>query len=78
MYTNSISKLFEKILAQSNNSASIYKGISDAVSSQSQEVSVEIEDPENPESSVVIKVPSFGYLLSAIERIDNTLKTLHF
>jgi len=76
MYTNSISKLFEKILAQSNNSASIYKGISDAVSSQSQEVSVEVEDPENPESSVIIKVPSFGYLLSAIERIDNTLKTL--
>jgi hypothetical protein len=76
MNSNSITELFQKILAQSNNALRIYKGMSDAVSSKDQEVSIEIEDPDNPDSTLTIKVPSFGYLLSAVDRLDTTMKTL--
>ena len=73
---NSFAELITKITAQSNNALKIYKGISDAVSTSNQEVSIEIENPDNPDDTTVIKVPSFGYLVSAINRIDATLKTL--
>jgi len=72
--SNSFSDVLNRMLAQSNNALSIYKGISNAVSGTSESVTITITDEAGEEQT--IQVPSFGYLSNAISRLENTVSTL--
>ena len=74
--SNSLSYFLEQALILEKNSLETVSKMSDAVTSQKDTVTVTLTDPNNPAKTITYSIPSFGYLKSEIERLDNTLKSL--
>ena len=74
--SNSLSYFLEQALIVEKNSIETVSKVSDAVTSQKDTVTVTLTDPSDPSKTTTYSIPSFGYLKSEIERLDNTLKTL--
>ena len=74
--SNSLSYFLEQALIIEKNSIETVSKVSDAVTSQKETVTITLTDPNNPSKTTTYSIPSFGYLKSEIERLDNTLKTL--
>jgi hypothetical protein len=66
----------EQALIIEKNSIETVSKVSDAVTSQKDTVTITLTDPNDPSKTTTYSIPSFGYLKSEIERLDNTLKTL--
>ena len=73
---NSLSYFLEQALIIEKNSIETVAKVSDAVTSQKDTVTITLTDPNDPSKTTTYSIPSFGYLKSEIERLDNTLKTL--
>ena len=74
--SNSLSYFLEQALLLERNSLETVSKVSDAVTSQKDTVTITLTDPSDPSKTTTYSIPSFGYLKSEIERLDNTLKTL--
>lgn len=74
--SNSLSYFLEQALIIEKNSIETVAKVSDAVTSQKDTVTITLTDPNDPSKTTTYSIPSFGYLKSEIERLDNTLKTL--
>ena len=74
--SNSLSYFLEQALILEKNSLETVSKVSDAVTSQKDTVTLTLTDPNNSSKSITYSIPSFGYLKSEIERLDNTLKTI--
>ena len=73
---NSLSYFLEQALIIEKNSIETVSKVSDAVTSQKDTVTITLTDPNDSTKTTTYSIPSFGYLKSEIERLDNTLKTL--
>ena len=73
---NSLSYFLEQALILERNSLETVSKVSDAVTSQKDTVTITLTDPNNPLKTITYSIPSFGYLKSEIERLDNNIKTL--
>ena len=74
--SNSLSYFLEQALIIEKNSLETVSKVSDAVTSQKDTVTITLTDPSDSSKTTTYSIPSFGYLKSEIERLDNTLKTL--
>lgn len=74
--SNSLSYFLDQALILEKNSLETVSKISDAVTSQKDTVTLTLTDPNNPSNTIKYSIPSFGYLKSEIERLDNSIKTL--
>lgn len=74
MTNNSISTLLSQLQTSVNNSINSFATINSAVTSNNSNIVLTIENEDGTKSSY--NVPSFGYLKSSIDRINNTLDTL--
>ena len=74
--SNSLSYFLEQALIMEKNSLETVSKVSDAVTSQKDTVTITLTDPNDPSKTITYSIPSFGYLKSEIERLDNTLKTI--
>ena len=74
--SNSLSYFLEQALILEKNSLETVAKMSDAVTSQKDTVTITLTDPNNPKKTITYSIPSFGYLKSEIERLDNSIKTL--
>ena len=74
--SNSLSYFLEQALILEKNSLETVSKVSDAVTSQKDTVTLTLTDPNNPSESITYSIPSFGFLKSEIERLDNSIKTL--
>ena len=75
--SNSLSYFLEQALILEKNSLETVSKISDAVTSQKDTVTLTLTDPNNPSNTIKYSIPSFGFLKSEIERLDNSIKTLY-
>ena len=74
--SNSLSYFLEQALIIEKNSIETVSKVSDAVTSQKDTVTITLTDPNDSSKTTTYSIPSFGYLKSEIERLDNTIKTL--
>ena len=74
--SNSLSYFLEQALILEKNSLETVAKVSDAVTSQKDTVTITLTDPNDPTKTITYSIPSFGYLKSEIERLDNSIKTL--
>ena len=74
--SNSLSYFLEQALILEKNSLETVSKVSDAVTSQKDTVTITLTDPKDPSKTITYSIPSFGYLKSEIERLDNSIKTL--
>ena len=74
--SNSLSYFLEQALIIEKNSIETVAKVSDAVTSQKDTVTITLTDPNDSSKTTTYSIPSFGYLKSEIERLDNTLKTI--
>ena len=73
---NSLSYFLEQALILEKNSFETVSKVSDAVTSQKDTVTLTLTDPNDSSKSITYSIPSFGYLKSEIERLDNSIQTL--
>jgi hypothetical protein len=71
---NSISSLLAQFLRLQKNSMEIINKLSNATTSNQDTVSVEFLDDNNQTSTV--SIPSWGYILNEIKRLDSNIKAL--
>ena len=74
--SNSLSYFLEQALVLEKNSLETVSKVSDAVTSQKDTVTLTLTDPSDTTKTITYSIPSFGYLKSEIERLDNTIKTI--
>ena len=74
--SNSLSYFLEQALILEKNSLETVSKVSDAVTSQKDTVTITLTDPNDTKNTITYSIPSFGYLKSEIERLDNSIKTL--
>jgi|GEM_PF-721141 len=71
---NSISTILPQLLRLYNNNVTAYEKITEAVTSSQQTVTIDLTDGTGYTKK--LQVPSFGYLKSEIDRLDQNIKTL--
>jgi hypothetical protein len=71
---NSISSLLAQFLRLQKNSLEIINKLSNATTSKQDTVNVEFLDDNNVTS--IIPIPSWGYIINEIKRLDSNIKTL--
>ena len=74
--SNSLSYFLEQALILEKNSLETVAKVSDAVTSQKDTVTITLTDPNDNKKTITYSIPSFGYLKSEIERLDNSIKTI--
>lgn len=71
---NNLSSLLSQLLLLSNNSMESFAKINEAVTSDAESVTVNVE---NPDGSVdTFAIPSFGWLKNSIERLNNNINAM--
>ena len=73
---NSLSYFLEQALILEKNSLETVSKMSDALTSQKDTVTITLTDTNDSTKTVTYSIPSFRYLKSEIERLDNSIKTL--
>ena len=74
--SNSLSYFLEQALILEKNSLETVSKVTDAVTSQKDTVTFTLTDPNDASKTITYSIPSFGYLKSEIERLDNSIKTM--
>lgn len=71
---NNLSSLLSKLLILNNNSVESFSKINEAITSDSESVTLNIENADG--SSDTFTIPSFGYLKNSIERLNNNMNSI--
>lgn len=71
---NSLSKLLNDLLMQSGNSVRSFASVNEAITSDAESVTLNIENADGTVDHYTI--PSFGYLKNAITRLENTINAI--
>lgn len=71
---NSLSNLLSQLLMFSNNSIESFSKVNEAITSDSETVTINIENADGKTSTFTI--PSFGYLKNSIERLNNNINAI--
>lgn len=71
---NNLSSLLSQLLLLNNNSIESFGKINEAVTSDADSVTVNVENPDG--STDTFTIPSFGYLKNAIERLNNNINAI--
>lgn len=71
---NNLSELLSKLLTLNKNSVESFSKVNEAVTSDSETVTINIENPDG--STDTFTIPSFGYLKNSIERLNNNLNAV--
>ena len=72
---NSISKLLEQFIELYNNSLATFEKTNEAITTDKETVTIDLFDPTTGTTSTR-SVPSFGYLMSEVNRLSNNVSTL--
>ncbi len=71
---NNLSDLLSKLLLLNNNSVESFSRINEAITSDEESVTLNIENADGSKDTFTI--PSFGYLKNSIERLNNNINTI--
>lgn len=71
---NNLSDLLSKLLTLNKNSVESFSKVNEAVTSDSETVTINIENADG--STETFTIPSFGYLKNSIERLNNNLNAV--
>ena len=73
---NSLNEFLNQAMILEKNNIEMVSKLSDAVSSNDEEIKIELEDPEDPNNKTTYVIPSYGYLKSEIDRLNTTISTM--